>query len=494
MKWHYWMSPPLPGELRIDCFEGSYYRDKGYYRPARTCRMSDREGTRYCAVCLEQMEKSFYERLEPIDDSSPRTSEVTIWKDEAQHFEATVIAIEAAEKLGSFSARWFVDGKPAAGSHATGIKTQLDLPGAALAAGEHSVALRVDFKDARVRRDDGVLSSSRAWRLRVLESARPKLAAPEKVSLKRGEVAQIDVALESGPELALSAAGPPGSFFTSAGRKGRFVWAPPRDARGAFRVVFALGEGATRVEKTCSIDVQDEEHDVGPVLSNPGPVHAVRGEPLEVLLEATDADGDSLVYSSTRKLPPGAELDPVKGVLRWTPSFADAFASEVEIGVHVSDGKLTDELAFKVSVENRTIDGPRPGFDLLCASRSPLVTVRSAALKVIGESDLAVDAKLFELTRLLRDREPKVWRGALEALKNLGGRANTSERAIDWHRDLLAIDLQEHVWDFTDRPEVRAFLAEVAKGSLEGEGRAAAGRIAKELTAVDKYNKERGAP
>src|SRR5206468_1236709 len=111
---------------------------------------------RYCAVCLEALEKRFYERLEPIDDFGPRQAEVAIARDEIAKFDVTALQIEsgAGEKFGSFAAKWYVDGKPAQPT-SSGIKSALDVRGAQLSPGEHQVCVRVELKDARVRRDDG---------------------------------------------------------------------------------------------------------------------------------------------------------------------------------------------------------------------------------------------------------------------------------------------------------------------------------------------------
>ncbi|MBI3724541.1 protein kinase [bacterium] len=480
-KWHYWLRPPaLSQEQRVRCFEGSYYRSKGYYRQCQECRMRSFRAHRFCPVCLEQLAKNLYQCLDPIEDAAPRAPEVLLWRDETTKLSGSALAVETSgEEATSVKTRWFLDGRPVSGKSA-GLRTELAL--VALSPGEHQVVLRLDIHDARVRRDDGLLSASRAWRVRVLEGARPKIAAPDRVSVKRGDVVAFDVALDHdlGP---LAASGPRGMSLSSGKREGRFFWAPPREARGAFRAVFSCGEGASRVERATEIAILDEAHEVGPLLADPGIQTVARGEAFSLSLSAADADQDGLVFSS-RGLPAGAELDATSGALRFSPVSTASLPPEVEVPVRVSDGKLQDEITIKLRVESRALETPS-GQDALAALRSPLAEARAKALAALAKSELPEDQVLLETARLLRDRDPKVAAAALEALPKLPAFAS--------RRGLLALDLVEVVWDFDDRPQVRAFLGELAKGLLDGDSRAAAVRLQKELGLVEKYNKDRGA-
>jgi hypothetical protein len=485
VKWHYWSQPPaLPDDQRTGCFPGSYYRATGYYRPAKTCRMREPTYRRYCAVCLEQLEKRFYARLEPIDDASPRSPVLAVYRDETQKLSVTAIAIEqGGEKLGGFAARWFVDGRPVQ-AKSSGIKSELEVRSGGstgLAPGDHEVAVRVDLRDVRVRRDDGLLSSGRAWRVTAIDAPRPKIVAPERQPAKRGEPVVLEVTLEQGPDdLRLSAAGPPGSSFTASGRSGRFFWVPPRDARGAFPVTFTTGEGPTRVDRSTEIVLQDEDHDTSPMLADPGVAAATRGEPFELRLEATDLDGDALVFSAPKGLPPGATLDPA-GVLRWTPDYSSPYESECEISVRVSDGKLTDDMTFKAKVENKPIGASLEGFDLLVATRSSTAATRLAALAALESSSIPPDGRALECARLLRDPDGEVSKKALEIA-----------RGLDTKRDLLAIDLVDHVWQLSDYSDAIDFLEDLGRGVLSADAKSAGARIAKDVAAVKKYNADRG--
>ncbi|HZV01539.1 MAG TPA: M64 family metallopeptidase, partial [Planctomycetota bacterium] len=494
-KWHYWLLPPaLPPDRTVGCVEGSYYRGSGggYYRPSNTCRMHG-ENHHYCAVCLEQLEKEFYKTLEPIDDALPRTSEVAIGRDEVAHFEADTLVIEAAtEKFGSFAARWFVDGKRTPAKSA-GHRTQLDLSGQDATAGDHEVTLRLDLKDTRVRRDAGLLSSTRGWKLKVLDTGRCKIGAPDKVTVRRGELVSFDATLDAGPADSRVAADFPAGAFVPVGRGGHFVWAPPRDAHGAYRVVLTAGTGASRVEKPVDITISDEGREIAPIFKDPPIVHAVRGQRLELPLEAVSPSGDALVYTATKPLPLGATLDP-SGVLRWTPGWAGGFTSEVEVSVRVTDGKATDDLTFRIHVESRPITKAKGGFDLLAATRSPDDDVRALALEALPASDLPLDCKLLELARLMRDRVPEISKRAIELLRAQPVKPGAEDKALHVRRNLLVLDQQDRAWEFTDRKEARALLADLAKETYEAEPKTAASHLAADLAAIDKHNKDRGAP
>lgn len=60
-----------------------------------------------------------------------------------------------------------------------------------------------------------------------------------------------------------------------------------------------------------------------PVVTVPGSVRAIAGEPVEVPVTATDPDGGPVAVT-VRGLPPGAVHDPAAGVVRWTAAVPDA--------------------------------------------------------------------------------------------------------------------------------------------------------------------------
>ena len=63
-------------------------------------------------------------------------------------------------------------------------------------------------------------------------------------------------------------------------------------------------------------------------------------------VEATDADGDMLIYSITSSGPTGMTIDSSTGVLSWTPTTV----GDYNVTIKVSDGDLFDTQAFTITV------------------------------------------------------------------------------------------------------------------------------------------------
>ena len=67
-------------------------------------------------------------------------------------------------------------------------------------------------------------------------------------------------------------------------------------------------------------------------------------------VNATDADGNTLIYSLTTK-PTGMTIDSTTGKISWAPTIAQIGDNNVE--VKVSDGKLSDSQAFVINVKEK---------------------------------------------------------------------------------------------------------------------------------------------
>jgi hypothetical protein len=321
----------------------------------------------------------------------------------------------------------------------------------------------------------------------VLEGARPRIAVPARVSVRAGELVAFEVGVEGGgPSVALEGRGPAGSTFASSPRRGRFVWMPPRGARGSFVATFAAVQGPGRVDQDVEI-VIEEAGNVPPLLEDPGVVTVVRGESAEVRLVATDTDGDALTFSA-KKLPEGVTLDRTTGLVRCSPEHGAA-TGDLELAVSVSDGRAEDQVKLRFVVRNRTIDTPpTSGFGILAAARAFRPRVRREALDALVASELSTDVKLLEIVRLLRDGDPAVAEHALEII----GSEDLAE-AVNARVNLLLLELEDDAWQFTDSAGVRSFLKNLVARPATGEARSAAKRIEKDLAEIERYNEKRGA-
>jgi hypothetical protein len=486
-RWHYWMPDvwPAPHDVnrlppghKVGCYEGAAYHARGVYRPEEECLM--RHGDRYCVVCFEHVEKKFYRLIAPIDDARPRSLVVGIWADETVTLEADAIRTAASgrERIGKFEGFWYVDAKPRHAS-ARNLTTALTLSGSDLGPGVHEAALRVDFSNRRVRRDDGWLSSSAAWKVDVSRHKRPKWEGPAQVQGRVGQPLTFS----------LSIANPDPEAFRievrdmprgAAYENGTFSWTPDKAHQGAWRPRFVLTDGLRAVEKTVEIAVLDvSEKNFEPIFSPMEAQSAVEGEALEFPLEVVDVDGDNLVFTSPN-LPEGAELDVYDGVLRWKPGPRQA-GRYPGIVVEVFDGRRRVKGTVEIVVEDR-VRAVSPRDDVALALRAPSGGTRAQALRQV--KDFARAFQFLEAARLLRDRSAEVRGEALGILRKLLEEADAAFVAM------MIRDLAPHAWHFTDRKEILQFLETLVSRGAASDPSTRTLRAA--LKGIEKYNKDRG--
>jgi PGF-pre-PGF domain-containing protein len=92
-----------------------------------------------------------------------------------------------------------------------------------------------------------------------------------------------------------------------------------------------------------------EAANVAPSLDLIGPKNVQENASLSFTLLATDANNDSLEYSSSN-LPAGSQLDASSGLFEWTPSYDQAKKYQVEF--IVSDGEYNDSEYVEIAVSN----------------------------------------------------------------------------------------------------------------------------------------------
>lgn len=85
-----------------------------------------------------------------------------------------------------------------------------------------------------------------------------------------------------------------------------------------------------------------------PVLLPVGNQTVAQQQTLTVALQATDPDNDTLTYSAAN-LPAGAALDPVSGILTWTPNLSQSGTFN-NIVLSASDGNLTASQTLTIDV------------------------------------------------------------------------------------------------------------------------------------------------
>ncbi len=136
---------------------------------------------------------------------------------------------------------------------------------------------------------------------------------------------------------------------------GRFSWTPLRTAAGCAAwtettVQFTASDGLLGANESVPITVIDVQTNAAPTLLDPADRSLYAGQSLQFQLQASDADGDSIAFSSNN-LPAGASLSP-GGAFSWTPSAAAAGTTNVTFVATDCTGRAASQSAqFGVSIQ-----------------------------------------------------------------------------------------------------------------------------------------------
>jgi hypothetical protein len=139
---------------------------------------------------------------------------------------------------------------------------------------------------------------------------------------------------------------PAGAQFDPASRT--FSWVPGFDDAGDYTLHFSATDPG-QLADTLVVSLAVDNHNRAPVLAGPTSYSIEELQPLSVLLQATDPDGDALQFSVTN-LPVGAAFDAVAHTLSWTPSYDQA--GSYTVGITVSDGELAATGSLIITVLN----------------------------------------------------------------------------------------------------------------------------------------------
>jgi hypothetical protein len=175
----------------------------------------------------------------------------------------------------------------------------------------------------------------------------PVIAAPAEVSGNEGSTIVFGVSA-SDPDgdpitsltmdLDVLPAGHGASFALGVGgTTGTFSWTAGYDAAGAYHLVVTAESGSA---STATVFLAVGNVDRGPEVAAPSPVQALENAPLDVLVLATDPDGDPIRSLTSGPLPQGAAFvaDPgnASGHFVWTPGFDQSGAYQVTISAESS--------------------------------------------------------------------------------------------------------------------------------------------------------------
>ncbi len=167
IKWRPWIldSTPIPTpdsaaySSVIGLFEGAHYHATGWYRPKRNCTMRAL-GVPFCEVCREQLVRSVYRLVQPVDGWTP--AGLTQALSDTESIQLSFTPQQPATH--SLVFQWNIDGIPVPGER----QQTYTVSGSAIGVGSHRV--RADIMDSTtfVRKDvDGLLRDSVVWTVNV---------------------------------------------------------------------------------------------------------------------------------------------------------------------------------------------------------------------------------------------------------------------------------------------------------------------------------------
>lgn len=451
--WHYWTQDRWPGVFgplklpdgaNVINVEGGAWAT-GFYRPEDKCVMHGGDSRTYCTICTEVMESCFFRTINMFEEVTPPHGELVLWKGESQTFRLKALKfIREPPPWMHSQLDFYVDGRQVA--RAGNGEMTFQFGGALATPGIHQLGANLCIQPERVRRDDGFLTTSRAWRVKVMPHEKPRLTLPPSVRVQQGALVKVPVRVDHSRrdlvDIQMRHA-PEGAVF----RNGVLEWRADRP--GAWCVDFTVAV-AQQEALTQSVVIQVEGADAGAAslaLNAPAPVDALVGKETVIQLAAAAGPDVTLLYQ-VLDAPEGMQVDRGTGKIVWTPRVEQYGPRRLRY--RVGNGAITREGEVLVGV---------------CAESVPYLNSyltthtkdRLAWIEQHKDTPLLYE-KIFGLSRLFRDRFSAVYTPALaEAKATYAGLPPSM-------RETFQQDLTRHAWTFVDRPRILEWMEEISKG------------------------------
>ena len=197
---------------------------------------------------------------------------------------------------------------------------------------------------------DGSLSDSETITITVNNVNRPPVAADdsavtdEDTTVTTGNVLTNDTDGD-GDTITIANFTQPGNGTTVYHDDGTFTYTPTLNYYGSDSFTYTISDGQGGID-TATVSVTVTNIPDAPVLGAIGDITINENQTLTIVINATDADGDTITYSA-QQLPPGATF---ASPFVWTPTYDDEGTYEVIF--IASDGFLSDSETITITVNN----------------------------------------------------------------------------------------------------------------------------------------------
>jgi VCBS repeat-containing protein len=135
---------------------------------------------------------------------------------------------------------------------------------------------------------------------------------------------------------------------------GSFTYSPVGDFNGSDSFTCRVTDGAAD-SNVAMVAITVNPVNDAPILAAIGNKTVEEGALLTFTASATDVDGDALTFSLLSP-PAGATTNPTTGIFNWTPTRTQG-PGTYNITVHVTDGVLSDDKSFQITVNDVAASG-----------------------------------------------------------------------------------------------------------------------------------------
>ena len=213
---------------------------------------------------------------------------------------------------------------------------------------------------------DGQLANGILTATHVVTNAAPVITSTAILAGTQGVAYSYDVNATdaNGDTLTYSLVPPVLLDMTIDPATGLISWTPPAAAND-YSVTVQASDGSFLASQTFIVKVAAVVAPAAPVFITPTVLPPALVQTLyTTTVNATDANGDTLIYSLVASIPAGMTIVPGTGVITWTPGTGQAGANLVT--VRASDGTLPVDQTFTINVSQApAASGVTFGFDVL---------------------------------------------------------------------------------------------------------------------------------